>query len=512
MAQIVFLVLAHERPKTLERMLKAIEGAGAFAMVHFDARGGDISGLKNTFRNNSKIAFTSKRIRCHWGHWSLLRASMHLAQEGLRKFSSATHFYLISGSCAPIMPLAQIERTLNEESRDYIECADFSQDNWVKSGDQIARAAHFHLFPERWSKWLFTWHKDIQYHFGMYRDPPADMPLRIGSQWWCLRRESLQKTLEVLDTPQMRGFFKWVWIPDEIGFQSALASVVPAEEISGQSPTLSAFSVHGQPFEFFDDHAALLAQSDQFFARKISSLAPQLFDDLWHGFSAPAGPPRHISGAAYLALHQNDLSLWQDKVLPFWSDTAVPARQLQLFILIVQDEDHGLALADSVAHALTCPSLGYPWSNRRYEAADLGDWRHDAQKRRKFWSEVLDRSANALGTSRMVLCINRGDLQMLHAICRRYDHVRVLPLRRAEDEAHLLGERGVRKGGRNGGEALAQSTLELYDTALAALPIPWLFDPKIHGWPAAWAGFCANPSIEMPQELLEFIQHSGENA
>ena len=41
-----------------------------------------------------------KRIKCGWGEWSLVQATLYAVEAALvGKFPRATHFYMLSGDC-----------------------------------------------------------------------------------------------------------------------------------------------------------------------------------------------------------------------------------------------------------------------------------------------------------------------------------------------------------------------------------------------------------------------------
>ncbi|MCC6007570.1 MAG: glycosyl transferase, partial [Rhodobacteraceae bacterium] len=97
----------------------------------------------------------------------------------------------------------------------------------------------------------------------------------LGSQWWCLTRDTLEAILTDPDRPAFDRFFRQVWIPDEAYFQSLVRR--HARHIESRSLTLSKFDFQGKPHVFYDDHLALLERSDCFVARKIWPRADKLY-------------------------------------------------------------------------------------------------------------------------------------------------------------------------------------------------------------------------------------------
>jgi hypothetical protein len=96
---------------------------------------------------------------------------------------------------------------------------------------------------------------------------PDGIVPHLGSQWWCLTRETLARILSDPDGPRDVRFFRRVWIPDESYFQTVVRR--HARQIESRSLTLARFDFEGRPHVFYDDHLELLEQSDRFMARKI---------------------------------------------------------------------------------------------------------------------------------------------------------------------------------------------------------------------------------------------------
>jgi Family of unknown function (DUF5927)/Core-2/I-Branching enzyme len=114
------------------------------------------------------------------------------------------------------------------------------------------------------------------------RRVPAGLKPHLGSQWWCLTRQTLSAILDDPDKADRDRFFRRVWIPDESYFQTLVRSY--SANIESRSLTLSKFDFQGKPHIFYDDHLQLLRRSDCFVARKIWPRA----DKLYRTFLVPA--------------------------------------------------------------------------------------------------------------------------------------------------------------------------------------------------------------------------------
>ncbi|NHX28449.1 beta-1,6-N-acetylglucosaminyltransferase, partial [Escherichia coli] len=138
----------------------------------------------------------AKRIKCGWGEWSLVQATLNAVEAAEAEFPRATHFYMLSGDCMPIKPAEYAHRFLDASDADYIESVDFFASDWIKTGIKDERLIYRHYFNERTSKALFYKSMEWQKKLGLARKIPADLQIMIGSQWWCLRRRTIEAVLE----------------------------------------------------------------------------------------------------------------------------------------------------------------------------------------------------------------------------------------------------------------------------------------------------------------------------
>ena len=106
---------------------------------------------------------------------------------------------------------------------------------------------------------------------------PKDLQIMIGSQWWCLRRKTIEAILDFSRARRdVMRFFSTTWIPDETFFQTLVHHLVPENEIETRTLTFLMFSDYGMPVTFYNDQYDLLMAQDFLFARKISPEAKEL--------------------------------------------------------------------------------------------------------------------------------------------------------------------------------------------------------------------------------------------
>jgi hypothetical protein len=217
-----------------------------------------------------------KRHRCEWGTWSLVEASQTASEMLLAQFPSVRHVYLVSGSCLPLRPVEDLRSYLAARPMtDFIESVTISDVDWTVGGLNEER---FELrFPFSWKRqrFLFDRYVELQRRLGFRRELPEGVTPHLGSQWWCLSRQTLSAILEDPRRRELDRYFRYVWIPDESYYQTLVRNY--GRRIESRSLTLSKFDFQGKPHVFYDDHLHLLRRSDCFVARKVWPRADRLY-------------------------------------------------------------------------------------------------------------------------------------------------------------------------------------------------------------------------------------------
>lgn len=272
-----FIILAHQ---DLDRVAQV---AGYWAqrdhplVIHVDARADDedfatMQGQLAQFRN---IRFAMRRP-CDWGKFSIVSATLDCATQLLDDFPEVSHVFLASGSCLPLRPVEDLDSYLaGYPTTDFIESVTTEEVTWTVGG--LDRERFTLRFPFSWKKhrWLFDTYVNLQRKIGYSRRVPTGVSPHLGSQWWCLTRQTLAAILCDENRERYDKYFRKVWIPDEAYFQTLVRR--HSINIESRSLTLSRFDFQGKPHVFYDDHMQLLQRSDCFVARKIWPKANKLY-------------------------------------------------------------------------------------------------------------------------------------------------------------------------------------------------------------------------------------------
>lgn len=263
------VLLCHADLDLAARLARIWAGGGARVAIHVDARAPRtaLAGLQRALEDCTGVIFTRRR-RCSWGRFSLVRATQDAAAGLLARFPDTTHVYLASGACLPLRPIADLLAFLGDDpDRDHIESVSIREVGWTVGGLSEERFTLFFPFDWRRRRWLFDRFVAWQQRRGIRRRMPAGLAPHLGSQWWCLTAKTLRAILSDPRRAEFDRFFRLSWIPDESYFQTLARR--HSTRIEGRSLTLAKFDHAGRPYSLYDDHIPMLAESRCFVARKV---------------------------------------------------------------------------------------------------------------------------------------------------------------------------------------------------------------------------------------------------
>lgn len=271
-------MLAHTALGRAEQVARHWAASGCPVVIHVDKKVD-----RKTYREfqasmkDAHLVKFCKRHYCEWGGWGITAATQVAAEKMLSNFADVRHVFLASGSCLPLRPVNELLDYLDARPRtDFIESATTSDVPWTVGGLDIERFTLRFPFSWKTQRRLFDKHVALQRKIGLKRRIPKGLVPHMGSQWWCLTRQTLSAVLEDPERPKYDRYFRKVWIPDESYFQTLARQY--SSNIESRSLTLSKFDFQGKPHIFYDDHLQLLRRSDCFVARKIWPHADRVYD------------------------------------------------------------------------------------------------------------------------------------------------------------------------------------------------------------------------------------------
>lgn len=443
MTQIAFILLCHKDPEGIIAQTLRLTAAGDCVAIHFDARAAqaDYARIREALAGNPQVTFARRRVKCGWGEWSLVAATLQAVKAALADFPGATHFYMLSGDCMPIKTAEYIHARLEEDEADYIESFDFYGSGWIKTGIQEERLIYRHWFNERQRKWLFYTSLEVQKKFGLARRVPEDLKIRIGSQWWCLRRRTIEAVMDfVARRPDVVRFFSTTWIPDETFFQTLVAHLVPDREIRTRTLTFLMFTDYGMPVTFYDDHYDLLISQGFLFARKISPEARVLKDRLG-ALYAETGRSFAISDEgrrqfAYLTSRGREGRRYAQR---FWEAETSLGRSRTLMLVVCKKWHVAKRLVERVRGLTGVPAVDYVFNEQSTPLPDLGGIESSLEKRMRHRRALVRMLFDRWQTDRLILCVDPGSIELIQDFRQDRSRLRLLEVECDFTDDYLVG-------------------------------------------------------------------------
>jgi hypothetical protein len=283
---IAFLILAHDNPAQLARLIDRLRPHPVF--LHIDAK--SESAAFRACLERSHVTPTD-RMAVNWGGFSMVDATMTLLRRALAE-PATRHAVLLSGSCYPIRPIAELAAAL-------ADAGDAVRYLPISSGTP-------HLLKAVRQRWFF----DLQQHRGgtvarraaqygsklllpRRSGPPDGLVPHFGSQWWGLSRACAELVLSEYDNnAALVAYYRRVLAPDEHFVQTIVANsefADPRHLISYRgAETFAETALHhiritagkgrrqGPKPALLDPATCLdaMRRSRKFFARKLDPRAP----------------------------------------------------------------------------------------------------------------------------------------------------------------------------------------------------------------------------------------------
>jgi hypothetical protein len=461
MAKIAYILLCHKDPEAIIKQAQRLTATGDYMSIHFDASANPkhFEQIKEALAENENVTYAHKRIKCGWGEWSLVQATLYAVESAVDAFPRATHFYMLSGDCMAIKSAEYTHQYLDDHDADFIESFDYFESDWIKTGMKEERLIYRHFFNERTQKWRFNTSFYLQRRLGLTRKIPEDIQVQIGSQWWCLRRRTVEWVLDFTrQRKDVMRFFRTTWIPDETFFQTLVRHVVPESEIQTRTLTFLVFSDYGMPITFYDDHYDLLLSQDFLFARKISPEAQDLKRRLGLLYAADGVSFQISNEGKGLFKFLSGRGREGRRFAPrFWETESTLGRERELMIVVCKKWHVAKRVLEQIRQKTNLPTIEYLFSEESTPLPDLGGIQKTLGKRTRHRRALMRMLFDYYETDRLIVCMDPGNLDLLQDFSSDRSATRILEIQCEFSEEYMIGH-AMRVG--LAGEQTSSETLE----------------------------------------------------
>ncbi len=466
MTRIAFILLCHKDPEAVVAQAKRLTAEGDAMVIHFDASapGAAFQAIKDGIASLPNVILAPRRVKCGWGEWSLVEATLVALKAAEAAFKDASHFYMLSGDCMPVKSAAFAHAMLAPAKTDYIESVDFYTSGWIKTGMLEDRLIYRHWFNERTQPRRFYAAWNLQKKLGFSRKPPPDLRLMIGSQWWCLRRSTVETLLGfIAERPDVTKFFRTTWIPDETFFQTLVRHLVADAEIDSRTQTFLMFTDYGMPATFYNDHYGLLLGQDYLFARKISPEAAELKARLGVLWSSDQTEFEISNEGRNLHSFLTQRGRIGRRFAPrFWETESSVGRDRELLIIACKKWHVAKRLLGMSRHTFDLRGVEYLFNEQDADLPDLGGIESTVEKRMRHRRALLRILYDYHGTDRLAICLDPSAVDLMRDFFSDKVRTRMLEISCDFSDDFLLGH--ARRIGLAGETSSADTVARLLPT------------------------------------------------
>lgn len=223
---IAYLILAHNTPNHLRRLIRALDSPEARFFVHVD-RKADLAVFRRGL-TQSNVVFIADRVAVYWGEFSQVSAIICLLRES--QSSRADYFCLLSGSDYPLRGPRYIQDFFaRHQGREFMNLVPIPCPAVGKLLDRVEQ----YRFQTPWNGFFAIrvvarlndlLNRRLQFSRNYSRALHGLRPYG-GSTWWALTNEACRHILDFIDDrPDVVRFFTHGYLPDESFFQTIIGN------------------------------------------------------------------------------------------------------------------------------------------------------------------------------------------------------------------------------------------------------------------------------------------------
>ncbi|WP_022824346.1 beta-1,6-N-acetylglucosaminyltransferase [Hymenobacter norwichensis] len=285
--RIAYLILAHRYPEQLVRLVSRLNTESAVFLIHIDKKVSNAiyDSIVHQLSLHKNVYFI-KRYTCYWAGFGIVEACIQGIKELIDQKIDFDFLALLSGQDYPIKSNEYIESFFKKNiGTSFIHHNPFPFSEWGEEKGGWNRVNYWHLVRESRQ---YSYSTRNNFASGtisqrllnrginacakllpLTREFPNSFHPYGGAQFWCLYKTHVQQAYNTIQhNPQLVKFFRHVFVPDEIFFQT----------IAGNSSFKN--NIHNDTLTFLEWYrpGAILYASDMINILKSEHLFARKFD------------------------------------------------------------------------------------------------------------------------------------------------------------------------------------------------------------------------------------------
>jgi hypothetical protein len=219
--QTAFLILAHEHPGHLGRLVRRLAHPQARTFVHVDGKQ-PLAPFQEAVGDHAHLLEDADRIPAYWGAFSVIRATFNLLRRAVALAPRTERFFLISGVDYPLLPVDRILEALRPD-RELIQ-VDRALDprgstKFDRNAYRLFLGENRYLNPRTGPQWL----QGVRFVIArMPRWKAYPGTVFYGPPHWALTRAAVDYLLAAEHEGDRVKWFRHTLYPDEMVFQTLL--------------------------------------------------------------------------------------------------------------------------------------------------------------------------------------------------------------------------------------------------------------------------------------------------
>ena len=279
--KIAYLILAHNTPNHLSRLVRALDSPNAIFFIHVDRRF-DISAFCNRV-SQCNVRFLEDRFDVYWDDFSKVDATIRLIYEALKRSPEPRYLALLSGSDYPLKSPQYIEHFFSRnQGREFINLVQMPCDAVGKPLDRVQQYwlqtpynSHFVIRVVARLNRLNTKLKLIKRD---YEKVFHGLLPYAGSTWWALTSDACRYILTFINSkPDVVKFFNNVYMPDESFFHTIIGNSKFANDAVRNLTFVDWSRPTGGPAPIDMDHLNAFLKTDRVIADDLYGRGELLF-------------------------------------------------------------------------------------------------------------------------------------------------------------------------------------------------------------------------------------------
>lgn len=262
--KIAHLILIHENPCQLKRLIQRLAHPDADFYVHLDFKT-EISPFLSL--QSKHVKFVANRVEVYWGAYSIVQATVNGLEEILRTGNNYDYINLMSGQDYPIKSTNDIHHFFRENPNKAFMHTLSIENEWQEA---IPRLTKYHL-----SNFTFAGKFTVEKWMNICL-PSRIMPnnlVAVGrSQWFTITSVHAEYLINYLkENKNVKRYFQLTWGSDEFVFQTILFNSIYQKDMVNDNLRYIDWSENkASPKTFTINDLPILLNSGKLFARKFN--------------------------------------------------------------------------------------------------------------------------------------------------------------------------------------------------------------------------------------------------